>query len=95
MANFKITQQELGATTSIKLVICNFYGCYGGWGTANSAHGFFWDWVVLFNFGNSNNDTSGVAAAIGIRIVPPERLAYFYHPTGWPSVDNVIPNFHM
>ena len=41
MANFKITQQELGATTSIKLVICNFYGCYGGWGTANNTHGFF------------------------------------------------------
>ena len=55
----------------------------------------FWDWVVLFNFGNSNNDTSGVAAGIGIRIAPPERLAYFYHPMGWPSVDSIIPNFHM
>ncbi|PUZ62351.1 hypothetical protein GQ55_4G350200 [Panicum hallii var. hallii] len=33
--------KELGATTSIKLVLRNFYGCYGGRGTANRAHGFF------------------------------------------------------
>jgi len=38
---FAASWKELGATTSIKLVICNFYGCYGGWGTANNTHGFF------------------------------------------------------
>ena len=53
----------------------------------------FWDGVVLFNFGDSNSDTGGVAAVMGIRIAPPEGRAYFHHPTGRLSDGRVILDF--
>lgn len=37
---------------------------------------------VMFNFGDSNSDTGGIAAAMGWHIVPPEGRAFFRHPTG-------------
>jgi hypothetical protein len=49
--------------------------------------------VVLFNFGDSNSDTGGVAAAGGIRIMPPEGRTYFHHPTGRLSDGRVIIDF--
>ncbi|TVU17436.1 hypothetical protein EJB05_33473 [Eragrostis curvula] len=49
--------------------------------------------VVLFNFGDSNSDTGGVAAAGGIRIMPPEGRTYFGHPTGRLSDGRVIIDF--
>ncbi|XP_062230830.1 GDSL esterase/lipase At1g09390-like [Phragmites australis] len=49
--------------------------------------------VVLFNFGDSNSDTGGVAAVMGIRIAPPEGRAYFHHPTGRLSDGRVILDF--
>jgi len=49
--------------------------------------------VVLFNFGDSNSDTGGVAAAGGIRIMPPEGRTYFHHPTGRLSDGRVILDF--
>ncbi|CAN6336378.1 unnamed protein product [Urochloa humidicola] len=51
------------------------------------------DGVVLFNFGDSNSDTGGVAAVMGIRIAPPEGRAYFHHPTGRLSDGRVILDF--
>ena len=50
----------------------------------------FWDGVVLFNFGDSNNNTSSVAVVMGIRIAPPEGRASFQWPIGWFSDDSVI-----
>jgi len=52
----------------------------------------FWDGVVLFNFGDSNSDTSSVAAVMGIHIAPPEGRASFQRPMGWLSDDSVILN---
>ncbi|KAF0927503.1 hypothetical protein E2562_033997 [Oryza meyeriana var. granulata] len=49
--------------------------------------------VVLFNFGDSNSDTGGVAAVMGIHIAPPEGRAYFHHPTGRLSDGRVILDF--
>ena len=49
--------------------------------------------VVLFNFGDSNSDTGGVAAAGGIRIMPPEGRTYFRRPTGRLSDGRVIIDF--
>jgi hypothetical protein len=49
--------------------------------------------VVLFNFGDSNSDTGGVAAAGGINIMPPEGRTYFGHPTGRLSDGRVIIDF--
>jgi len=49
--------------------------------------------LVLFNFGDSNSDTGGVAAAGGIRIMPPEGRTYFHHPTGRLSDGRVIIDF--
>ncbi|GJM94687.1 hypothetical protein PR202_ga11357 [Eleusine coracana subsp. coracana] len=49
--------------------------------------------VVLFNFGDSNSDTGGVAAASGIRIMPPEGRTYFGRPTGRLSDGRVIIDF--
>ncbi|XP_062230829.1 GDSL esterase/lipase At1g09390-like [Phragmites australis] len=49
--------------------------------------------VVLFNFGDSNSDTGGVAAAGGIRIMPPEGRTYFHRPTGRLSDGRVIVDF--
>jgi hypothetical protein len=49
--------------------------------------------VVLFNFGDSNSDTGGVAAVGGIRIMPPEGRTYFHHPTGRLSDGRVIIDF--
>jgi hypothetical protein len=37
---------------------------------------------VVFNFGDSNSDTGGIAAAKGWHISPPEGRAFFHHPTG-------------
>jgi len=37
---------------------------------------------VVFNFGDSNSDTGGMAAAKGWHITPPEGRAFFHHPTG-------------
>ncbi|KAG8052202.1 hypothetical protein GUJ93_ZPchr0001g31892 [Zizania palustris] len=37
---------------------------------------------VVFNFGDSNSDTGGMAAAMGWHIRPPEGRAFFHHPTG-------------
>ena len=51
------------------------------------------DGLVLFNFGDSNSDTGGVAAVMGIRIAPPEGRAYFHHPTGRLSDGRVILDF--
>jgi hypothetical protein len=51
------------------------------------------DGVVLFNFGDSNSDTGGVAAVMGIHIAPPEGRAYFHHPTGRLSDGRVILDF--
>ena len=48
---------------------------------------------MLFNFGDSNSDTGGVAAVMGIRIAPPEGRAYFHHPTGRLSDGRVILDF--
>ncbi|VAH02689.1 unnamed protein product [Triticum turgidum subsp. durum] len=49
--------------------------------------------VVLFNFGDSNSDTGGVAAAGGIHIMPPEGRTYFRRPTGRLSDGRVIIDF--
>ncbi|KAL6897940.1 hypothetical protein ACP4OV_006899 [Aristida adscensionis] len=49
--------------------------------------------VVLFNFGDSNSDTGGVAAVMGIHIAPPEGRAYFHHPTGRLSDGRVVLDF--
>ncbi|KAL5202817.1 hypothetical protein ABZP36_013769 [Zizania latifolia] len=49
--------------------------------------------VVVFNFGDSNSDTGGVAAVMGIHIAPPEGRAYFHHPTGRLSDGRVILDF--
>jgi hypothetical protein len=49
--------------------------------------------VVLFNFGDSNSDTGGVAAAGGINIMPPKGRTYFGHPTGRLSDGRVIIDF--
>lgn len=49
--------------------------------------------VVLFNFGDSNSDTGGVAAAGGIRIMLPEGRTYFHRPTGRLSDGRVIIDF--
>jgi hypothetical protein len=54
--------------------------------------GGFWDGVVLFNFSDSNSDTSSVAAVMGIHIAPPEGRASFQRPMGWLSDDSVILN---
>jgi len=51
------------------------------------------DGVVLFNFGDSNSDTGGVAAVMGIRIAPPEERACFHHLTGWLCDDSVTLDF--
>jgi hypothetical protein len=51
------------------------------------------DGVVLFNFGDSNSDTGGVAAVMGIRIAPPEGRAYFRRPTGRLSDGRVVLDF--
>ncbi|KAF6993294.1 hypothetical protein CFC21_010207 [Triticum aestivum] len=37
---------------------------------------------VVFNFGDSNSDTGGIAAAKGRHIALPEGRAFFHHPTG-------------
>ena len=37
---------------------------------------------AVFNFGDSNSDTGGMAAAKGWHIAPPEGRAFFHHPTG-------------
>ncbi|KAK3164299.1 hypothetical protein QOZ80_1AG0015510 [Eleusine coracana subsp. coracana] len=37
---------------------------------------------VLFNFGDSNSDTGGMAAAMGWNLTRPEGRAFFSHPTG-------------
>ncbi|MCH1923084.1 SGNH/GDSL hydrolase family protein, partial [Shewanella sp. A3A] len=49
--------------------------------------------VVVFNFGDSNSDTGGVAAVMGIHIAAPEGRAYFHHPTGRLSDGRVILDF--
>ena len=49
--------------------------------------------VVVFNFGDSNSDTGGVAAIMGIRIAAPEGRAYFHHPTGRLSDGRVVLDF--
>lgn len=49
--------------------------------------------VVVFNFGDSNSDTGGVAAAGGIHIMPPEGRTYFRRPTGRLSDGRVIIDF--
>ena len=38
--------------------------------------------VLVFNFGDSNSDTGGVAAIMGIHIAAPEGRAFFGHPPG-------------
>jgi hypothetical protein len=38
--------------------------------------------VVIFNFGDSNSDTGGMAAANGLNIALPEGRTYFRRPTG-------------
>jgi hypothetical protein len=38
--------------------------------------------VVIFNFGDSNSDTGGMAAASGLNIALPEGRTYFRRPTG-------------
>ena len=42
---------------------------------------------------DSNSDTSGVAAVMGIRIAPPEERACFHHLTGWLCDDSVTLDF--
>ena len=42
---------------------------------------------------DSNSDTSGVAAVMGIRITPPEERACFHHLTGWLCDDSVTLDF--
>ncbi|KAL5223353.1 hypothetical protein ABZP36_028066 [Zizania latifolia] len=37
---------------------------------------------VVFNFGDSNSDTGGMAVAMGWHIRPPEGRVFFHHPTG-------------
>uniref|UniRef100_M8CKT8 GDSL esterase/lipase n=1 Tax=Aegilops tauschii TaxID=37682 RepID=M8CKT8_AEGTA len=49
--------------------------------------------VVVFNFGDSNSDTGGVAAIMGIRIAAPEGRAFFHHPTGRLSDGRVVLDF--
>uniref|UniRef100_A0A0D9WD32 Uncharacterized protein n=1 Tax=Leersia perrieri TaxID=77586 RepID=A0A0D9WD32_9ORYZ len=49
--------------------------------------------IVVFNFGDSNSDTGGVAAVMGIHISPPEGRAFFHHPTGRLSDGRVILDF--
>ncbi|KQK07359.1 GDSL esterase/lipase At1g09390 [Brachypodium distachyon] len=49
--------------------------------------------VVVFNFGDSNSDTGGVAAIMGIRIASPEGRAFFHHPTGRLSDGRVVLDF--
>ncbi|XP_044957666.1 GDSL esterase/lipase ACHE-like [Hordeum vulgare subsp. vulgare] len=50
--------------------------------------------VVVFNFGDSNSDTGGVAAIMGIRIAPSEGRAFFHHPTGMLSDGRVVLDPH-
>ncbi|KAI4974590.1 hypothetical protein ZWY2020_048197 [Hordeum vulgare] len=50
--------------------------------------------VVVFNFGDSNLDTSGVAAIMGIRIALSEGRAFFHHPTGMLSDGRVVLDPH-
>jgi hypothetical protein len=38
--------------------------------------------VVIFNFGDSNSDTGGMAAANGMNIALPEGRTFFRRPTG-------------
>ena len=48
---------------------------------------------AVFNFGDSNSDTGGVAAAGGINIALPEGRTHFGHPTGRLSDGRVIIDF--
>ncbi|KAK1693234.1 hypothetical protein QYE76_009931 [Lolium multiflorum] len=49
--------------------------------------------VLVFNFGDSNSDTGGAVAIMGIRIAPPEGRAFFGHPTGRLSDGRVVLDF--
>ena len=49
--------------------------------------------VLVFNFGDSNSDTGGVAAVMGIHIASPEGRAYFGRPTGRLSDGRVVLDF--
>jgi hypothetical protein len=49
--------------------------------------------VVVFNFGDSNSDTGGAVAIMGIPIASPEGRAFFGHPTGRLSDGRVVLDF--
>ncbi|BAD54714.1 putative early nodule-specific protein ENOD8 [Oryza sativa Japonica Group] len=49
--------------------------------------------VVIFNFGDSNSDTGGMAAAMGLNIALPEGRTYFRRPTGRISDGRLVIDF--
>uniref|UniRef100_A0ACD5TX71 Uncharacterized protein n=1 Tax=Avena sativa TaxID=4498 RepID=A0ACD5TX71_AVESA len=49
--------------------------------------------VLVFNFGDSNSDTGGAVAIMGIPIASPEGRAFFHHPTGRLSDGRVVLDF--
>ncbi|KAG8052200.1 hypothetical protein GUJ93_ZPchr0001g32013 [Zizania palustris] len=49
--------------------------------------------VVIFNFGDSNSDTGGMAAAMGLNIALPEGRTYFRRPTGRLSDGRLVIDF--
>uniref|UniRef100_A0A0E0JHY0 Esterase n=1 Tax=Oryza punctata TaxID=4537 RepID=A0A0E0JHY0_ORYPU len=49
--------------------------------------------VVIFNFGDSNSDTGGMAAAMGMNIALPEGRTYFRRPTGRISDGRLVIDF--
>uniref|UniRef100_A0A453MX44 GDSL esterase/lipase n=1 Tax=Aegilops tauschii subsp. strangulata TaxID=200361 RepID=A0A453MX44_AEGTS len=49
--------------------------------------------VVIFNFGDSNSDTGGMAAASGLNIALPEGRTYFRRPTGRLSDGRLVIDF--
>ena len=51
------------------------------------------DYPAAFNFGDSNSDTGGMAAASGLNIALPEGHTYFRRPTGRLSDGRLVIDF--
>jgi hypothetical protein len=49
--------------------------------------------VVIFNFGDSNSDTGGMAAVNGMNINLPEGRTFFRRPTGRLSDGRLVIDF--
>ncbi|PIN15545.1 Alpha-L-fucosidase [Handroanthus impetiginosus] len=48
---------------------------------------------VIFNFGDSNSDTGGLAAALGLEFGYPNGRAFFHQPTGRPCDGRLVLDF--